>query len=78
MPNSTNRPLSNDLSIVHYLHCGKCIAELPPGISPQMFAQLEVGFTPEGLQIWCRRHQANVMHIDFQGQKHPANTTAKK
>ena len=48
------------------------------GMSPREYASLEVGFTKEGLQIWCKRHEVNVMHIDFQGQRHPAATHCEK
>jgi hypothetical protein len=27
------------------------------------------------LQIWCKRHESNVAHIDFEGANHPANQT---
>ena len=69
------KELFNELSIVQYLHCGKCINEKPDNISPRDYAELEVGWTVEGLQIWCKRHEVNVVHIDFEGNKHPANIT---
>jgi len=65
-------------NIVAFMHCGKCIEELPKGQSPREWAQLEVGWTKPGLQVWCKRHEANVMHIDFEGTKHPACTSALK
>jgi hypothetical protein len=57
-----------------YFHCGRCMDELPDDTSPQEYSRLELGWTKLGLQVWCIRHDLNVMHIDFQGQKHPANT----
>ena len=52
--------------IVSYLHCGKCIAELPPDKSPQEYAALEVGITSDGgFQVWCKRHNSNVTHATF-------------
>ena len=65
--------ISSELQISAYMHCRRCLKELPDGESPQSYAQLEVGFTTIGLQVWCKRHNVNVVHIDFQGQKHPAN-----
>lgn len=65
-------------SIASFVHCGLCIQEMPAGTSPRLWAQLEVGFTKIGIQVWCKRHECNVMHIDFQGQKHPANTNRKE
>ena len=52
-----------------FFHCRKCIAELPKGESPESFARLSVGWTPKGVQVWCVRHQSNIMNLDFQGQQ---------
>ncbi len=59
-------------SIVSFMHCKKCMEELPEGISPRDWQRNEAGFTAEGMQVWCVRHKLNVIHIDFEGQKHPA------
>ena len=69
----TQREISCDNQIGAYMHCQLCLEELPAGVSPRDYASLEVGFTVLGLQVWCKRHEANVLHIDFQGQKHPGN-----
>lgn len=55
-----------------YMHCSKCLEERPADQSPQEWADLSVGFTREGVQVFCNRHQLNVVHIHFQGQRHPA------
>lgn len=65
--------ISADCEIQSYLHCGLCIQELPHGVSPKHWSRTQAGWTEQGLQIWCNRHDCNVLHIDFQGQKHPAN-----
>ena len=70
-----NFPLPNANGIVQYLHCALCLAEKPDGTSPRDWARIEIGFTVPGLQIWCKRHGCNVMHIDFEGHTHPANTS---
>ena len=62
--------------IVSFMHCGKCLEEKPSSLSPREWAQLEVGWTKQGLQVWCKRHECNVLHVDFEGQKHPADITA--
>lgn len=54
-----------DPQITAYFHCSKCLAELPSDKSPQDFADLSVGYTAEGLQVWCNRHRANVYHLDL-------------
>lgn len=75
------RDIGNDNEISSFAHCGLCLEEFAegdfPDMAPRDYASLEVGFTPLGVQVWCKRHEANVMHIDFQGQKHPANTERK-
>jgi hypothetical protein len=42
---------------------------MPDGESPASWARLSVGFSKEGMQVWCERHNMNVIHIDFLGQK---------
>ena len=65
--------LSSENNILLYLHCGLCLDEKPEDISPMEYSQIQTGWTKEGLQVWCNRHNCNVVHIDFEGQKHPAN-----
>jgi hypothetical protein len=67
-------PPTNTKAIVSYMHCRLC-ATAPDGPQP---SDIEVGWTPLGLQVWCRRHDANMVHIDFQGQQHPANVTVSR
>ena len=68
----TNEKVPNE--IISYFHCGMCLQEIPDGVSPAVWADLEFGFTEKGLQVWCRRHDCNLIHIDFEDQKHPAIT----
>ena len=59
-----------------YVVCSKCadeLAALSPPQSLQDYAAIDVGFTDYGIQVWCRRHKANIVHIDFQGAKMPAD-----
>ena len=72
-------PATNE--IVQFFHCKRCLEEVMEIIrrtgqsqSPATYQRLCVGFTPIGLQVWCRRHELNIVHIDFEGQQHPANT----
>lgn len=70
------REITKELAIGFYFHCKKCLEELPLDTSPREWAQLEIGYTPIGLQVWCRRHECNVVHVDFEGAKHPGNFDA--
>lgn len=76
--------MSNDNQIQAFLHCGLCVEEVKAEmaqyvhVSPRDYARLAVGWTPDGLQVWCNRHDCNVIHIDFEGKKHPADTTRKE
>jgi hypothetical protein len=73
------RPISNENQIDVYLHCGLCIeeweAEHRGTISPKDFARVQAGWTKQGLQIWCNRHDVNIVHIDFDGQQMRANSS---
>ncbi len=71
-------PIPNSNEIKSFFHCRKCLNLRPEDMSPRDWASLEVGFTPLGVQVWCKRCEANIAHIDFEGRKHPANTDRKK
>ena len=64
-------PVKN--SIVLFFHCRNCFYNKPSGINPREYAQIETGFTKLGIQVWCKRCDLNIIHVDFQGKKHPAN-----
>lgn len=80
MPNE-QKPLPqipNTMEISGFWHCGKCLAEKPGDISPRDYAKLEAGLTPLGFQLWCVRHECNVVHVSFDGFVPRANTTITK
>lgn len=69
-----------DNEITTFFHCRKCLEELQASAaqvwsafevrpSPREYAQLEVGYTEVGVQVWCKRHEINVVNLDFDGQK---------
>jgi len=64
-------PTTNEINA--FMHCKRCLDELPLGYSPRDYASLECGWTKLGFQVWCKRHEANIIHVDFQGVQHPAN-----
>ncbi len=66
-----------DDCIKHFLHCAECIKEMPKGVSPKEWSQTQTGWTVRGIQVWCNRHNSNVLHMDFEGAKHPAVTHRK-
>ena len=55
--------------IIAFMHCRQCLDELPPGVAPREWVRLECGWTPEGVQVWCVRHERNIVDLDFQGNK---------
>jgi hypothetical protein len=55
--------------IAAFIHCRRCLEEMPRGTSPREWVRLECGWTPEGLQVWCVRHELNVLDTHFRGQK---------
>lgn len=52
-----------------YFHCQQCLNERPADIAPRDWSRLSVGWTREGFQVWCVRHDRNVFDVDFCGQK---------
>lgn len=70
--------ISNENCIEGFLHCVKCLREKPVNVTPEKWARLNVGITPNGLQIWCVRHRINVMHVNFEGRAHPVNTDPRR
>jgi len=42
------------------------------------YQSVQVGWTKEGIQDWCKRHDCNMIHIDFEGKQHPADLTRAK
>ena len=61
--------ISNLNMIEAYLHCRICIQEGKK-------SHIACGWTVKGLQVWCEIHDVNIINIDFEDEKHPANTTA--
>jgi len=81
----------NKNNIETFIHCKICVNELnnskstkdlsmidpqSSGYSPRTYARFEVGLTKQGFQVWCIRHNQNVIHIDFKGQEVDTDTTA--
>ena len=65
-----------EFNIEVYMYCRQCLKELPVGMEPGQYARVEVGWTSWGMQVWCRRHNTNILHVNFQGQQHPAEMGA--
>ena len=38
----------------------------------------DVAWTKWGIQVWCPEHNVNVIHIDFEGHTHIADTSRQK
>ena len=70
--------ISNANEIVQYLHCALCVDELPDDESPQSYTSYEVGYTKQGIQVWCKRHDCNVIHMNFDGHKFDVNMSRKQ
>lgn len=60
--------------------CNQCADEVESGeaglISLSEYGQLDVGLSSVGLQVWCRRHGTNVVHVDFEGREPPMDFRA--
>jgi hypothetical protein len=79
--NAEGGPTANK-AIGGFVHCVMCLREIEQGRanrqSPESYARLNVGYTEIGWQVWCVRHNVNVMHIDFEGHVHPANAAPRE
>lgn len=58
-----------------YIHCSLCVEEVKEieGESPQSYSRYSTGWTEQGIQVWCSRHNCNIAHVDFEGHQHPTN-----
>lgn len=68
-----DRPNTN--WIRQFMHCLNCLESKPSDVSPKDWARTQTGVTKWGFQVWCNRCDSNLMHIDFEGHQHPADTT---
>jgi hypothetical protein len=51
--------------IVAYFYCKKCQEEMPSVTSTKDWSRLSVGWTKAGIQVWCDRHDCDIMSLDF-------------
>ena len=62
------------------LVCSQCADDVESGeagvTSLSEYGELDVGLSSVGLQVWCRRHGTNVVHIDFEGREPPMDFRA--
>lgn len=70
------RHLSANNRIKMFFHCRGCFDDRPPDQSPSEWSRIEAGWTEAGLQVRCKRCDRNIIHVDFQGQKHPADLSS--
>jgi hypothetical protein len=55
--------------ITGYWHCARCVKEKPEGVSHRAYAEIEVGFTAEGVQAWCQRHGLAIITFTWDQAK---------
>lgn len=55
-------PVSTDNIITAFWHCKECLREAGKNSYRQ---DIEVGSTCQGIQVWCRRHNMNITHVDL-------------
>jgi len=64
----TGSPPRRVNKINEYCQCQHCLDELQPGRDMAKWARLAVGWTAEGLQVWCLRHQTTVLDLGFKNE----------
>ena len=61
--------------IFSFYHCRECLDEIcakqsiGDEVSPREYANYEFGATEKGFQLWCVRHEKNILALDLLGQK---------
>jgi hypothetical protein len=49
---------------VSYIHCSTCLQEwrelFRGALTPKEYARQQVALTPDGIEVWCTRHEVNV------------------
>lgn len=63
--------------ITGFFHCSRCIKEMPDGVSPMEWSKTQTGLTRLGVQVWCNRHDVNVVHIRFTDDGPVMDTSTK-
>lgn len=59
--------MKNEIKL--FWHCAHCVREKPKHKSPQEWGSIEAGWTVRGFQVWCKRHDVNIMNVDLKGNK---------
>ena len=61
--------------LVEEFVCERCAEEFErrrgeflPTATFHDYQALEVGLTEHGIQVWCRRHERNVVHLDLRAR----------
>ena len=78
--NTDRSKIDQSHRIYQFIHCPQCVRELTEvlrqdrsvSMSPSDLQEIEVGFTDVGIQLWCKRHNHNIVHFDFGGVHHRA------
>ena len=65
MDNVVKFPTKEEPKIERFFHCAKCMDELPEGVSPREYTNYEVGMTEWGIQVWCKRHETEVVELNL-------------
>lgn len=63
------RQLPTTNEIRDYLYCAKCDDSCPSTETLKNWQRLSIGLTSYGLQVWCDRHNVNVLHFDLSGNR---------
>ena len=45
--------------------CRECDAEATPGASPDDFHEVQVRLVGDGICIWCRRHEKEIVTLEL-------------
>lgn len=60
------KPPSDRYSIIEVIECPLCEKD-----GSGWIRDIKVGWTKVGIQVYCQIHRCNIMHMDFEGERHP-------
>lgn len=52
-----------------YFHCKKCFKEKPRDKSMNQYSRTQTGRTPNGIQVWCSRHEEEIISFVYDWSK---------
>jgi hypothetical protein len=60
-----------------FINCKKCTEQRPSRFSMEEYSRIGVIKTEDGIQIWCVRHDIEIVFFPYEWEKSKFNTICK-